>query len=420
MGWLTRIVVTASLWLVPLSVQAQTSGKKTYTRIPFDGDLQQILAEHLAQTKGLIELQQLFEKFKFDPKLLGNMDLNDPKLRAQLQDPKVRAQIEKLLESSKSGDKLDAKQLEALARMFASGPKSDTKKKPDAKAPPKPPGPAVKPPPKSGQATSAPRAAESDGAAKWAQDMFQHLENTPLGDSLRRSPAWQKTMQDMGAWFTDQETGQFRFSTEALENLMSGWRSEGGWKFSLPELGGSKLPMSLPSLPRPDISWGAGGGGWAPPVPPLSSGGSGSMGSSAAGGGLVFAQVLLWGVFIGVVAFVLWRWLGRWQWLVGRQAASLAQLGGWPVDPAKVSSRAEVVQAFEYLSLLRLGPEARSSHHRDIAAGLGGEPERRRDAEELAELYEQARYTPDADPFADADLARARRFLCHFAGGQHA
>ena len=100
------------------------------------------------------------------------------------------------------------------------------------------------------------------------------------------------------------------------------------------------------------------------------------------------------------------------------------------------ASRQELVRAFEYLSLLNLGPHARSFNHVQIARQLGeevtpdraalpeqvvpatplGGPERRHAVEELAMLYEKARYAPPEDPLPDAALALARHDLCLLAG----
>jgi hypothetical protein len=114
----------------------------------------------------------------------------------------------------------------------------------------------------------------------------------------------------------------------------------------------------------------------------------------------------------------------------GAGGGAVWKLGPWPVDPATVQTRAELIQAFEYLSVLRLGPVARHWHHWTIASGLGqssgdaisvirrGNPpaERLRAAEQLALLYEQARYAPPTESLPEAALSTARRDLCLLAG----
>lgn len=138
-------------------------------------------------------------------------------------------------------------------------------------------------------------------------------------------------------------------------------------------------------------------------------------------------------VFVGLGFLVL---AGAMVWAVrlryARQAA-LGQaagwrLGNWPVHPAAVRTRQEMVQAFEYLSLLCLGPTAQHQNHLDLADRLGADElpaganpwlpleERRHAADHLAALYEQARYAPPDDPWPEAELGAARRDLCSLAG----
>lgn len=129
---------------------------------------------------------------------------------------------------------------------------------------------------------------------------------------------------------------------------------------------------------------------------------------------------LVWIVVLGVLGVVLWR-AGSWFERVRAARASAWKLGPWPVRPEDVATRGELVRAFEYLALLRLGREARTHHHLDLARQLGQQPtldqNRCRDAaQDLAQLYEQARYTPDDERLAEEDLHRARRELCYLAG----
>jgi hypothetical protein len=139
-------------------------------------------------------------------------------------------------------------------------------------------------------------------------------------------------------------------------------------------------------------------------------------GAGAVAGG----KVLLWLAVCGVVAFLLWRAGGLYE--RARQARAAAwRLGPWPVRPQDVSTRGELVRAFEYLALLCLGRSARTRHHLDLARQIGRQPsldaDRRREAAaELAHLYEQARYRPEGEALGDEDLRRARRDLCYLAG----
>lgn len=137
-------------------------------------------------------------------------------------------------------------------------------------------------------------------------------------------------------------------------------------------------------------------------------------------------------VLLGVV---FWKTLRRTS-ATGLSGTAAWRLGPWPVQPSAVQTREELIRAFEYLSILLLGPAARHWHHWAIASNLGesaspsgarfkrtatsrlsdGSAERRRAAEQLASLYERARYAPPSEPLPEAALATARRDLCLLAG----
>lgn len=127
------------------------------------------------------------------------------------------------------------------------------------------------------------------------------------------------------------------------------------------------------------------------------------------------AGVVVW-VIVGIaLAIVGWKMRGKLD-AAQRGGASPAILGPWPVQPNSVASRDDLRRAFEYLALLRLGAAAVACHHLEIAARLGGDPAHRSAADELAHLYERARYEPDRSPLAECDLASARRGLALLAG----
>ncbi|MHB1425631.1 MAG: hypothetical protein ACYC3I_20880 [Gemmataceae bacterium] len=96
------------------------------------------------------------------------------------------------------------------------------------------------------------------------------------------------------------------------------------------------------------------------------------------------------------------------------------RLGPWPVPPDGVSTRQDVIRAFEHLVLLCLGPAASACHHRALAERLAeldrGNPARRQAAETLAWLYEQARYAPAGESLSQCQLIDARHALCFLAG----
>ncbi|HZV06336.1 MAG TPA: hypothetical protein VE999_14750 [Gemmataceae bacterium] len=96
------------------------------------------------------------------------------------------------------------------------------------------------------------------------------------------------------------------------------------------------------------------------------------------------------------------------------------RLGSWPVSPGEVSTRQDVIRAFEYLALLCLGPTAGACHHRELADRLaqqdGDNPARRQAADLMAWLYEQARYAPAGEPLSPELISDARHALRLLAG----
>jgi hypothetical protein len=175
----------------------------------------------------------------------------------------------------------------------------------------------------------------------------------------------------------------------------------------LPRLGGylpKRLPGALRDARLPSLRY------RAPGLP------SGSGGSSARQAG----SALLWVILLVVLAFVLWRTKAWYQRHLAEER-SRWRLGPWPVRPGAVSTREELVRAFEHLALLCLGRPARSRHHLDLARQLAEQPDldpdrRRSAAAHLAHLYEQARYAPGDEPLPEEELASARRELCYLAG----
>src|SRR5690606_32632992 len=113
--------------------------------------------------------------------------------------------------------------------------------------------------------------------------------------------------------------------------------------------------------------------------------------------GNAFALVV-WLVVGGVAVLVLWKMRDLFQ-RDGADEVKPWRLGRWPVRPGQVSTREELVAAFEYLACLLLGSGGAYRHHRELAREMGEKlPEHRESADRLARLYEQARYAPDQQP----------------------
>ncbi len=403
------------------------SEKKTYVALPPDGDLSQILNDKLLEKRGWLELRKLLDKaiqqgggLPLPEKRLKGLDLDRLK-----QDPKLRQQIQEWLGKQAPGDlKPNPDQLKAIERALESKPPvpPDGRKLPaDPIDPPDVPlqhkgdsGPKPALPAANPQVPAAADPELQERLARWAQDVWKDAEHSRLGERLLESPAWQRAVRDLKGILSDRLPGKLNLPAQGLDRL----QLPKGMNLSLPDLGRLKMPnVSLPSVPRPKLNLSLPGfGGWAPRRP---GGFPGLQGAGAIGGGLAALEGLLWVALVVLVAFLLWRFVGRTAWQARRPLALDAQLGPWPVNPARVSTKAELVRAFEYLALLLLGPEARTRNHHEIAGGLvaaADSGDKGAAAVELAVLYEQARYAPGDEPFADAEIAAARRNLCLLAG----
>jgi hypothetical protein len=158
------------------------------------------------------------------------------------------------------------------------------------------------------------------------------------------------------------------------------------------------------------------------PVPSLPGIGSAPAAPSAAspGGGEGWGAGSVALLAMGVLLVLVWKMAGRTK-EGGHGAAEPWRLGPWPVAPGAVSSRAEVIRAFEYLVLLCLGPSSSTCHHHELANRLAqrlpDESARRHEAaQRLADLYEQARYAPPTESLSPDELGDARAALSFLAG----
>ncbi len=132
--------------------------------------------------------------------------------------------------------------------------------------------------------------------------------------------------------------------------------------------------------------------------------------------GTLKIPVLLLLIILAIVAAILvWR---KWDTLIMQRPATRATTeSDWPIDPRTINSREDVVRAFEYLSVLLCGQEAKTWTHSTIAEALVTlaqthvEP-----ALKLARLYELARYAPLDEPLSRVELLEARRLVCELAG----
>jgi len=251
-----------------------------------------------------------------------------------------------------------------------------------------------------------------ENIARTLSKLAERFDRNRLAPSLRDSPAVNRLLESLSK--SGAEAMKSGFTGEGLDAQLARWQQRfEGLRDWVPD----RLPEKLLDYVPPTISE------FRPPnirMPRFDFRTNGlPSGVLRASGGMGDAvQLILIVLLLGAVGVVLWRMLGA------RAAQALALrrgLGPWPLDPARVASRGDLIKAFEYLSLLRCGEKARSWHHRAIAAGLGGtEAERRAAAERLAELYEHARYAPETETLSDRAYTDARQHLTYLAGAGRA
>jgi hypothetical protein len=127
-------------------------------------------------------------------------------------------------------------------------------------------------------------------------------------------------------------------------------------------------------------------------------------------------RVLMWGLVLLACGLAAWK-VASWY----RDSARQRRFAdGWPVPPSGVRTRGDLVRAFEYLALWCLGVDARHRNHIDLAGRLGdagqSDDTRRRAANNLAHIYELARYAPEDELLTEAEMAAARQDLSYLAG----
>lgn len=221
------------------------------------------------------------------------------------------------------------------------------------------------------------------------QDMFKEVTRLTRADRLDHLPK-SAALGNIG---------------RSVIDLAKRWKlDEAVSRLRLPPLRNLPVPAArgwhLPRLRLPSVSLGGPGG----------PGSSAPAGSSSSGS---TATLLLAAALAGLI----WYALARHRRTLSRARPPQALLAEWPVPPDSVSTREDVIRAFEYLSLVQLGLEARTRHHRALAEGLGGsQAARQHAAAQLAGLYEQARYAPGDEPLPAPDLDAARRSLTLLAG----
>jgi hypothetical protein len=399
------LVLLLLIAAAPQPVRAQRNPQppstKDYRPLPYSGSLAEIFQEQMQAKGEEARVKELLNQFKNNPAALEKLEklLKNPNVKG-VDLSAIDPELLKLFLNKDGTSKFTPEQLKKIqqdlqkkAQDQANGGKAaDTKTKPNTT--------------QTGN-TASDKEQRPDPLAKIAEAFVKKMDHSSLPEQY---PAFGKFKDGImagkgadGHGFTG--TGW----EDALSNMISksSKTNGGGVSGDLPKVGPLDVPGGggVPEVPS------------APFVPDLSGLGgatSGLTGVTAAGGGLALLQILLIVVVFVVVAVLVWKLLGQRRRHDPQMA--LAVLGPWPVDPARIGTREQLVQAFEYLALLLLGSPARTANHRDIADSLGTTPEKGQAADQLASLYEKARYDPVEGELPPADLTAARHDLLLLAG----
>lgn len=393
LGLTLCITVTTS---TPSSAQNKSdrfTQRDRYVHFPIDPDYEKKLQERLAMENQLEPFKDLVRKMLLDPKslVIGKDQIKDMKL----EDANFKKAIEDWLKS-------DAKLRESLLKWIDDHPQDkqpgDVGKLQEelkhllgeaAEAPPMPPSKPVEP-----------IAAKDDPLSNLTERAMKQAENSQFYEWLKDSPAWKRAFEDL--------RGSMR-NREELSKMPADWQSKlfghdgAAWRFmegTLDKLRDAPRPrldrlgrdMNIPGLGRI-------------PIPDLGPPGAGDMQAPSLSAIGTAATWILAGLIVALIVARFVRWPRRARPVV----MTRPDLGPWPIRPEAITTRDELVQAFDYLALWTLGLRVKSWNHHAVAA-LWRERSSSCSvaANALERLYEAARYTDAAEllPITERDCAR--------------
>jgi len=406
-------------------------------------DLNVLMQERLQEKPTLEELTKLLEKYKkqnsitseeFSKALSGiKFDTNDPSL------PKGLGKLlESMKKDSEKGKQFSKQELDDLVEklgktqpevLSGNEPLQPAEAKPsedggEQGAEQNPPG---EPPVAGSKARPAPADTEDVQAdSPLARRLLEYAGK--LDPALLNSPALQKALKDLSQHAGQQDPRWQKLSKgfDGVEEKLGGL-AQSLHLHRLPEINGLSWPGRFNANMFPSLR---------PPERVLPSAGNAAPIDNGTAGAQGWQVLLVLGGLLGI-AVLFWRILTQARQKDADAANQGWRLGPWPVDPAAVATREDLVRAFEYLSVLSLGPDARNWNHRAIAerltdrdalsVGRAAVRDAGKDRSigvidtnpaavyELTDLYERARYAPPSDLLPDEDLAVARRDLCLLA-----
>jgi hypothetical protein len=402
------------------------SPKQSHHDLPGGIDManaEELMAQRLQELHELHQLQDQVQGLLEDPEFRKQLEsIPDSDLR-KLQEKMLKGKglrsdpnWEKMLQQVASHQKLNERQLDIIRRWAErheqTQPAPSQSSLPQNSDPGDPPplanasSPPVRPMLPPTPAAPEPSLAEriQEGTKKWMLENLDNVggdlvealaeiqgneENSPLAELLRSV----EHPDFSGLNVPEQAIGFSRYLSDAGDFLH---QQRGTWD----EMQSIFHKSPVPSLPNFNVP-------------------SASIAASAANGDH-WAPTLLASLLLGTIILVLClRGLGS-KSPSGSGEGDEWRLGSWPVSPGHVSTRQELIRAFEYLALLCLGTAAGAWNHRELAERLAEQdsanPSRRQAVEMLAWLYEKARYAPAEEALSPEQLSDARHALCLLAG----
>ncbi len=427
-----RLILAGLFWIAVVSAapaqtwpqsddEADGASHSSHRLLSGVGDLagaEKQLAERLHHTQDMREIQDLVKPLLDDPKFKDMLQQKLKDLKPEeienlkktiqqnpqlLDDPKMH-DIVKDLEKFKQGGNLADVPKETRdgvanwARDFiqehkpadpSAGPPATCGPMDPMTQAPVPPGGTPIPPASSAPNRFAPPPEPSPSQNDWIhhdllpgmEGLIKDIDHSPEGEALRTS-----VLQEMSKWDANTSTGFTDFVKSVLTPEQTSWLSN------------AKSPSGF-------NTGGWDGGAFVPTGP--------SFGGSS--GGLMDAVV--WIAALALLAVAAWMALALARRKAAQARAKPWTPGPWPVLPSQVSTRRDLILAFEHLAYLLIGPVARSLNHLDAARRIGRkEVVRPAAADRLAQLYEQARYAPPDEALAAQELTAARGDLAALAG----
>ncbi len=356
-----------------------------YEKVPIQGNLDFFLKQLLSGAEEKESIDELVKQLAKNPHFLELDSKKRDEILRKLTDPKLGPLLLKMAQQPIPVDQLSPEKLQSLLETLT--------KNPDPLLPD------IEP-------AALPQA--DDPIANWTKDFLQQLDDSRAGEFLRGSAAWRDALRSLEGWTPARDA-----KVGWLERFTKAWRLPDKVQPRLGNLSG-KMP-NVPSMPRLSLN--------APSLPrwSLNLGGGPHLSAPSVGafGGFGGGDTIFWALVPILLALLGWFFYQKLGYATQKRTAA-ATLGPWPVDPAQVSTRTQLIQAFEYLALLLLGMQARTWNHRVIAAKMGTGAEKTAPAAELAQLYELARYTPGEEALPPKTQTTARRHLVQLAGGHAA